>query len=127
MNTRPNQSSRTPDPSHIWENDYVPSGIMLDPKTSELNSYRFTGLDNESNLVFIPDRTVESVNQSLEGFYDNDFLENQFDDELVALSEPNQHACITFAEKHGPLFGAMFLENGICKEPLACGSLHRPY
>ncbi len=118
MNTRPNQSSRTPDPSHIWENDYVPSGIMLDPKTSELNSYRFTGLDNESNLVFIPDRTVESVNQSLEGFYDNDFLENQFDDELVALSEPNQHACITFAEKHGPLFGAMFLENGICKEPL---------
>ena len=112
------QSKHTPDPSHIRENEYVPSGVMFNPKTSEMSSYRLVGLDSKANLVFAPDRSVKSTNRSLEVFFDNDFLENQFDDELLALSEPSPHTCIEFAKDHGPLFGATFVENGICKEPL---------
>lgn len=117
------QSKHTPDPSHIWENEYVPSGVMFNPKTSEITSHRFMGIDSENNLVFIPDRSIESVNQSIDTFHNYDFLENQFDDELVALSEENEHAHMAFAKSHGPLFGTMFFENGVCKEPLSMWSI----
>ena len=96
---------------------------MFNPKTSEITSHRFMGIDSENNLVFIPDRSIESVNQSIETFHDNNFLENQFDDELVALSEGSKHAHIAFAKNHGPLFGTMFFENGVCKEPLSMWSI----
>ena len=118
MGVTSGQPIRIPDPSHIWESDFVPSGVMFNPKTSEISSHRFIGLDSENNLVFSPDRRIESVNQSLNEFDNSDFLENQFDDELAELSELNQYACEKFAKKHGPLFGTMYFENGICKEPL---------
>ena len=118
MGVTSGQPNRIPDPSHIWESDFVPSGVMFNPKTSEISSHRFIGLDSENNLVFSPDRSLESVNQSLNEFDNSDFLENQFDDELAELSELNQYACEKFAKKHGPLFGTMYFENGICKEPL---------
>ena len=35
--------NRIPDPSHIWESDFVPSGVMFNPKTSEISSHRFIG------------------------------------------------------------------------------------
>ena len=123
MGVAVDQSKHTPDPSHIWENEYVPSGVMFNPKTSEITSHRFMGIDSENNLVFIPDRSIESINQSIETFHNNDFLENQFDDELVALSEENEHAHMAFAKNHGPLFGTMFFENGVCKEPLSMWSI----
>lgn len=76
-------------------------------------------------LVFSPDRSIESVNQSLNEFDSSDFLENQFDNELAELSELNQYACEKFAKKHGPLFGTMYFENGICKEPLDMWRRHQ--
>lgn len=95
-----------------------PAGYGLNTKTGSLDNVEFDGIAPNGNLIFREGDNAKASKEQAAHWDDTDFFDNDFD-ELISFSRIESINDIEYyAKQHGPLFGTLFADVGVLREPV---------